>query len=647
MSEHRKLAAVMFTDIVGYTAMMSRNEQKALAILEKNRTLQKFLAKQHNGEFLKEMGDGTLLCFHSALDALRCAIEIQESVKDDPDLNLRIGIHLGDIVFKDGDVFGDGVNVASRIEKLAESGGICISDHVYQSTRNQPGIDAVIMEEKRLKNVDHPVKIYQIIDPNTRSADRIQSHSDKNIKEKSIIVLPFVNISPDTDQEYFSDGLTEEIITDLSHIHDLLVISRSSAMTFKGSKKKITDIAGEVSVRYVLEGSVRKAGNNLRITAQLIDSENDAHLWAEKYSGTLDEVFDIQEKVSREIVDALKLKLTMKEKRKLAQKPIENSAAYECYLRANAEIFKFTEEAVKNAIRHFQEAIQIIGDNTLLYTGMAWAYWNLVNIGAKQESYLKEAEEYIEKALMIDPDFPKAHTILGWIDILRGNMQEAVSHLNKALKIHPDETLAMQGLAANIYSAVGRISALVHLSERLMVIDPLDFFTNIIQGMRYFYVGQFDKGLVAWKRLYELYPQNPIGLFLYAMILIYNNRSEEAFEVIDQNKREYPDHGHAKLGVILKYALKNKKQKVKEEMTVDFIETCQRDAFHAQFLAGIFSLLDEKKTALDWLENAINHTFINYPFLNEYDPLLENIRGEERFKKLMKRVKKEWENFEV
>lgn len=152
---------------------------------------------------------------------------------------------------------------------------------------------------------------------------------------------------------------------------------------------------------------------------------------------------------------------------------------------------------------------------------------------------------------------------------------------------------------------------------------------------------------MAWKRLYELYPQNPICMFLYAMILIFNNQLEEAFEIIDQNKRYYHDHGHFKLVVILRYALKNKKQKVNEEMTVDFIETCQRDVFHSEFLAGIFSLLNEKKTALDWLENAINHTFINYPFLNEYDPFLENIRGEERFKKLMKRVKKEWENFEV
>lgn len=170
MTEQRKLAAVMFTDIAGYTALMSKDEQKALTLLQKNREIQKSLAKKHNGEFLKEMGDGTLLCFQSAGDAVRCAMAIQESVKNDPDLNLRISIYLGDIVFRDGDMFGDGVNVASRIERLAESGGICISEHVYQSVRNQPGVDAVFMEAKKLKNVENPVKIYQIAGQDTQSA---------------------------------------------------------------------------------------------------------------------------------------------------------------------------------------------------------------------------------------------------------------------------------------------------------------------------------------------------------------------------------------------------------------------------------------------------------------------------------------------
>ncbi len=369
--EQRKLAAVMFTDIVGYTSLMSKNEQNALYLLQKNRELQQAMAEKQNGEFLKEMGDGTLLCFQSALDAVRCAMEIQESTKDDPDLNLRIGIHLGDIVFKEGDVYGDGVNVASRIEALAEAGGICISEQIHLLVRNQPEIDAFFLDEKQLKNVDHPVKVYTIHKEVAPRKRKVEITKQDSTEEKSIMVLPFINMSPDPEQEYFSDGLTEEIITDLSQIHDLIVISRSSAMTFKGTKKKIREIAKEVNVRYVMEGSVRKAGNNLRITAQLIDAATDTHLWAEKYKGKLDDVFDIQEKVSRSIVDALKLKLTNKEDAQIAERPIDNVQAYECYLQAKHEYCRFTAEGAKRALQHLQGALEIVGDNVFTYAGMA------------------------------------------------------------------------------------------------------------------------------------------------------------------------------------------------------------------------------------------------------------------------------------
>ncbi len=465
--------------------------------------------------------------------------------------------------------------------------------------------------------------------------------------EKSIVVLPFVNISPEPEQEYFSDGLTEEIITDLSHIHDLLVISRSSAMTFKGTKKKIKEIAKEVNVQYVLEGSVRKAGNNLRITAQLIDATTDAHLWAEKYSGTIDDVFDIQEKVSRTIVDALKMKLSPEENKKIAERSIENVQAYECYLKARAEVHKSTEEAINHAIRYLQNAIDIIGENPLLYSGMAYAYFQLVNVGAKQEDYIVKSEEYVKKALAMDPEFSIANTLLGWIDTLQGKMQSAVYHLKKVLTVDPDETLAMQGLAAIVYVAVGNITAAVPISERLMEIDPLDVCTVWLQGGLHFYDGQFDKALQGWKKMYDLYPENPFSHFYYAMILAYNDRLDEAFDIIDQNKELYPDNVLAKMGVMLKHAFRGEKEKASQEMTADFKKTCQRDGFNAHHLASVFALLNEKKETLDWLENAVNQGFINYPLLAEHDSFLENIRGEERFKKLMKRVMYEWENFEV
>jgi len=462
-------------------------------------------------------------------------------------------------------------------------------------------------------------------------------------KEKSIIVLPFEDISPGKDNEYFSDGLTEEIITDLSHIHDLLVISRNSAMTFKGSNRKTREIAADVKVRYVLEGSVRKAGNNLRITAQLIDAQTDAHVWAQKFSGTLDDIFDIQEKVSRSIVDALTLTLSPEEDRRISAHPIENAPAYELYLKANAEIFKFTQEAIDRAIGYLQNALAIIGDNALLYSGLAFAYFNLVNIGMKQEEYLAKALEYVHKALEMDPEFPKAHVVLGWIYCL-GELSRSIQHLKKALAITPEDAMAL-GVLAMDYIGMGHISLATGIVEKLMAIDPLDYPTHYSRGALYFYNGQYEKALEAWKKLYQMYPESAYSKWSYALALIYNNHMDRAFAIIDQHARTDPDNVLAKLGLMLKYGLQKDKRRAYGEMTADFKQTCQRTYTFSHHLAGVFAMLDEKEEALIWIKNAVDRGFMNYPMLVDRDPLLKNIRKEPRFKKLMEQVKKAWEAF--
>jgi eukaryotic-like serine/threonine-protein kinase len=466
------------------------------------------------------------------------------------------------------------------------------------------------------------------------------------LADKSIIVLPFENISPDPDQEYFCDGMTEEIITDLSHVHDLLVISRSSAMTFKGTKKTIPEIARAVNVRYVLEGSVRKAGNTLRITAQLIDAANDAHIWAEKYSGTLDDVFDMQEKVSRSIVNALKLKLRPEESLRMFERPMDNLAAYEYYLRADAEISKWTEDGLNRGLRYLQNALDTIGDNALLYSGMAFALLQLVNIGAKQEEDLERAEEFGKKALAIDPDFPKAHAVLGWIAMWR-NPRQVIHHFKKALSISPDDAFALQGLGVFYVMIVGGINESIPVGERLVQIDPLHFTTKWLQGAIHFYSGEYGLALPPWQRLYDFDPENPIAQFYNAMTLAYLNQVDKAFSIIEQGANATPGNAFTKLGLMLRYAMLKDKDRVFQEMPPDFRKTCQRDVTFSHHLAGIFALLSEKKEALDWLENAVNRGFINYPLLAEKDLFLANLRGEERFKKLMERVKYEWQHFEV
>lgn len=489
----------------------------------------------------------------------------------------------------------------------------------------------------RYQNIQEFIQDLKSISPTTREVP----------EEKSIVVLPFEDISPDKDNEYFSDGLTEEIITDLSQVHNLLVISRSSAMTFKGTKKKVKEIAKEVDVQYVLEGSVRKAGNDIRITAQLIDATNDAHLWAEKYGGTLDDVFDIQEKVSRSIVDALKLKLSPEEKKKVTERPIDNVQAYECYLRARQEMWRWTEDAFDRALQYLQNGLEIVGDNSLLYAGMGEVYYNYVNIGVKKEDYIDKAEECIKKAFELDADCPKGHYVLGLINqALRGNPQQSVNHLKRALDVDPDDSGVLFWLSVG-YLFYGKIKAAIPLIDRLLQIDPLNPNSHWLLGFLNFFDGSFNLARRQLLKAYQMEPENPVFQIYYGIILAYSKCFKEAYAVLDKSEKMMPEHGIVQIGIFLKYAMQGKKEKISQLIIPKFKTYCRRDPLWSMQLAEGYALYDKKKEALDWLENAANRGFINYPFLNEYDPFLKNIREEPRFKKLMERVKHEWENFEV
>ena len=466
------------------------------------------------------------------------------------------------------------------------------------------------------------------------------------IHDKSIIVLPFENLSPDPDQEYFSDGLTEEVISDLSLIPDLMVISRSSSMTFKGSKNTIKEIAEKVNVRYVLEGSVRKASNNLRITAQLIDSINDAHIWAEKYNGTLDDIFDIQEKVSKSIVKALKVKLTPEENHRMDERHIDNILAFEYYLKSKAEVQMLSEDAINRAIQYLKNALDIMGDNALLYSGMAFAYLQMVNIGAEHDEFLAKAEDFAKKAISLDPGLANAHASLGWVSMW-SNPRAANNHLKKAYSINPNDVMTLQGVLVYYVQETGKISEAFKLIKRLNQVDPLDWSTKWLNGGIHFYNGDYDNALSAWRILYEFNSDIPITQFYYASTMVYLGQLDSACKIIDQSIPKTPNNAFTKLGQLLKCAITKNKEEASRLMSPDFRNTCIRDCTFSHHLAGIYSLMGEKDEALDWIENAFDHYFINWPLLAEKDLWLENIRGEERFKNLMKRVKYEWENFEV
>jgi len=466
--------------------------------------------------------------------------------------------------------------------------------------------------------------------------------------EKSIVVLPFDDMSPNKDNEYFSDGLTEEIISDLSLVHDLLVISRSSAMTYKGTKKKIGEIGKELHVQYVLEGSVRKAGNNLRITAQLIDAANDTHLWAEKYSGTLDDVFDIQEKVSRSIVDALTMKLSPEEERKLTQRPIKNIQAYECYLRAQTDIYTFTKEGLDRAVRYLQEGLEIIGKNAVIFAGLGYAYSQYVNIGLEHEGHINKAEEYAKKALALDSESLGAHFVLGFLNLcFYGKPKKAIHHFKRALGIFPDDPDVLFWLTSGYATNWGKPKEARQTFNRLLKVDPLNLLANVGWLLEVMAEGRLDLPVDYLTRWFRKQPQLPVALFFTAQFLAYCGHLKEASSLVSENARLDSEDAFTRLSLFVKYSVEGDKKRINELLTVDFVKTTRRDAQSSYFVAGLLALSGMKDEAFDWLENSVDRGVINYPFMSKYDPFLKNIRGETRFKKLMERVKHEWENFGV
>jgi TolB-like protein len=468
------------------------------------------------------------------------------------------------------------------------------------------------------------------------------------VKEKSIIVLPFENMSPDPDQEYFSDGLTEEIITDLSYIEDLLVISRSSAMTFKGTKKTLKEVTSEVHVRYALEGSVRKAGDNIRIVAQLIDGTNDSHIWAEKYNGTLEDIFDIQEKVSRSIANALKIKLSEREKEKIDQRPIDNAFAYDCYKRAYPEISSMSKERIDYGLNLLQKGFELTGENAVIYGGIGAAYMQYANIGFEAKNSITRAEEFLQKALKLDPELPEAQFLLGLVNILNGEtILIAIKHLKRAHISNPDDPEIMIYLAL-LYAIAGQNEAAQHLVDTVTRIDPINPMCDAVTGWVHFFSGRYEMAINPLLAAYRLTPDSPIHQFFKALILLYNDRADEAYEFIDEVVDESTQNTWTWLTLFIKFAIKRDKEKVVSLMqTPELVPQMQMDLQNSFHIATFYSYIGEKEKSLKWLENAVNRGFINYPLINEQDILLINIREEKQFMKLIKRVKNEWENFEV
>jgi TolB-like protein/class 3 adenylate cyclase/Tfp pilus assembly protein PilF len=475
----RRLAAILAGDVAGYSRLMGADEEGTLARLNAHR--REFLepkVAEYRGRIVKRTGDGVLIEFGSAVDAARYAVEIQHgmaernaSTPQDKRIELRIGIHIGDIITEEGDIFGDGVNIAARLEALAQPGGVCISDDAYRQVRGKLDVNFDDIGEQQLKNIAQRVRVYQL-----RYGGRVSSAPLALPDKPSIAVLPFQNMSGHPEQDYFADGIVEEIITALSRFRQLFVIARNSSFTYKGRAADVKEVGRELGVRYVLEGSVRRASDRVRITAQLIDAQTGGHLWAERFDGTPEDIFDLQDQVTARVVGAIIPTLEQVEFNRTKSKPTESLDAYDYYLRAMTYFNQWTNESIDEALKLLNKAIELDHEFASAHGLAAWCYTR-----RRQSRWMKdhphemaELERLARRAIALANDDAVALYTGGWALVhVAGSVEEGAAAINRALTLNPNMTNAwhLSGWT-NIY--IGDPDKAVEHFARAMRLNPLD-----------------------------------------------------------------------------------------------------------------------------------------------------------------------------
>jgi TolB-like protein/Tfp pilus assembly protein PilF len=545
----RRLAAILSADVVGYSRLMGLDE--AGTLLRLNALRQELLdptIAAYSGRIVKLIGDGTLVEFASAVDAVACAIEIQKRMREhvagsseaNP-IQFRIGINVGDIVIEAGDIFGDGVNIAARIEGIAEPGGISISEDTWRQVQGKLPANFVDAGEQTLKNIARPVRIYRLDQgPASASAPRqpMRERSDK----PSIAVLAFNNMSGDPEQEYFSDGISEDIITDLSKLPELHVIARNSTFTYKGKPIDVKQIGRELGVGYVLEGSVRKAGNRVRVTGQLIDAASGAHVWADRFDRDLTDIFAVQDELTREIIAALKVKLTAEQEGRLGRKTTINVEAYNFFLRGREQALLQTKSSNSEARALLERAIAISPNFAAAYAFIAFTRLNdyIVGRGEAAEQSLRTGLELARRAVAMDGEDPYAHFVLSVVSIWLRDYETARAEVQRCLALAPssaegrlqlanlhyyegDPAAALDtlnaylrldplypGLAlhfvAQAQHALGQYEAAVETLKRRLERDPKSETAYALLASSYGHLGQIDESRAAWAQVMRIAP---------------------------------------------------------------------------------------------------------------------------------------------
>jgi adenylate cyclase len=565
--ETRKLAAIMFTDIVGFSRQMGSNEARTLRLLDVHNQTIRHAVTEHHGTVIKTIGDAFLVDFPSVVHAVQCAQQIQaqfrahNTEKDKPEqIHVRIGIHLGDIVQKEGDVFGDGVNIASRLQGLAEPDTVCISDVVYRDVAKKVDLGTVVsLGRPKLKNIAQRFTVYALLSeppqglwrafqiqrlklsrrvgtvvfvlvsvsvvilggivlllsPSlltliTRYSSLVTQEAQPPLPlpdKPSIVVLPFINLSKDPEQEYFSDGLTEDLTSDLSQISSLFVIARNSAFTYKGKSVKAQDVSKELGVRYVVEGSVRKADNQVRINAQLIDATTGGHIWSERYDRPFKDIFALQDEITQQIVVNLNAEVRQVELERVRRTPTSNLTAYDYLLRGWELRQRFTKEANIQARQMYEKALELDPTYALAYVALGWTYhlewaWQWSQDPQTLERYFTLAQ----RALVLDGSLPQAHMLLSQAYLWKRQHELAIAEAEQAVALNPNDVWGYHLLAETLNFS-GKPEEALGAAEKAMRLDPRNRELYLVEiGFAYRWMGRYEEAITALKRVLARYP---------------------------------------------------------------------------------------------------------------------------------------------
>ncbi len=676
MPQTRQLAAIMFTDIVGYTALMGEDEQKAFQILQKNRELQKPIIETYNGRWIKELGDGIMASFTTVSEAVNAAKEIQKQCLKSGEFSLRIGIHVGEIVFEGEDVFGDAVNIAARIQAIAPVGGIFVSEAVHYAVANKPDIKSSFVKTEILKNVKEPANIYEIIFDQLKLPTTGRNPTNKKIttvikkkitvpvvasiigalvlliavvvffnKEKNgitpdvqtLAVLPFINESGNADLEYLSDGMTETLISNLSQLPKVKVKARTSVFRYKGKAINVQQIGKELIVKSILSGRVLQRGQDLLVSLWLVDTNTEENVWSKQYNKKMTDLITLQSEIAKDVAENLKIELSGTDENQLNKQQTSDVEAFQLDLKGRFFWNKRTEEGLRKGVEYFEQAIAKDPGYPLAYVGLADSY-NIIgfyNFLPPKEAFPK-AKAAARQALVLDEKLSEAHNSLAYVLLYYDwDFAAAEEEFKRAIELNPRYAVAHQWYA-NLLTAMGRWDEAIQQFKRSQELDVLSPVITAVPAWTYYYARQYDRAIQPCLKAIEMDANLALAYNWLGQAYERKGMYEKAIAQFKEGLRISPDDFNLKALLAHVYAASGNKREAQVNLN-DLLESGSKRYVSPYHLATIYTSLGDKDNAIKWLETSLNNRQHILIFL-KYDSRMDDLRSDPRFTFLLQRI---------